>query len=112
MGLGQGRPANALRSYAGLGRRRVVACKAVIAEPPKSESSSKTGPIILDGQVLHSLTPERLALVSTLGDFVENEVRAERRARRRRQSRRFRTSSDVMRAPPRSRPLHRRSRPC
>ncbi|KIZ00474.1 acyl-carrier-protein desaturase [Monoraphidium neglectum] len=53
------------------GRRRVVSCSArVVAEPP----SSKTGPIILDGQVLHSITPERLALVSTLGSFVENEV--------------------------------------
>lgn len=53
-------------------RRRVVACKAVVAEP---QSSSKPGPIIMDGQVLHSLSPERLKLVASMGDFVEKEVR-------------------------------------
>ncbi|KAI8471713.1 MAG: plastid acyl-ACP desaturase [Monoraphidium minutum] len=57
----------------GLGRKRVVACKAVVAEPPSS-TASKSGPIILDGQVLHSITPERLALVQSLGSFVATEV--------------------------------------
>lgn len=60
-----------LIAFAVGGRRRVVACKAVVAEPP---SSSKQGPIIMDGQILHSLTPERLALVATMGPFVEAEV--------------------------------------
>ncbi|KAI8463447.1 MAG: stearoyl-ACP-desaturase [Monoraphidium minutum] len=54
------------------GRRRVVRCKAVVAEPPSS--SRKESPIILDGQILHSITPERLALVSSLGQFVADEV--------------------------------------
>lgn len=67
---------------AGNGRRRVVACKAVIAEPPSS-TTTKPGPIIMDGQVLHSITPERLALVSSLGDFVEKEVSPEAGGRQR-----------------------------
>lgn len=50
-------------------------CRAVAAEPvvaaPKAVS-----PTLLNGQVLHSITPERLALVSSLGSFVEQEVRA------------------------------------
>lgn len=68
--LGQ-RASQRAPAQAAAGRRRVVSCRAVVAEPP---SSSKPGPIIMDGQVLHSLTPERLALVSTLGPFVEAEV--------------------------------------
>lgn len=48
-----------------------MTCKAVVAEPP---TTSKPGPIIIDGQVLHSLTPERLALLKTMGPFVEAEV--------------------------------------
>jgi hypothetical protein len=52
----------------------VQPCKAVVAEPASSKSSPAHGPVILDGQVLHSLSPERLALVSTLGPFVEAEV--------------------------------------
>ena len=55
------------------GRKRAVTCRAVVAEP-KSTATSQAGPVILDGQVLHSIAPERLALVSTLGSFVTDEV--------------------------------------
>jgi len=56
--------------------RRAVTCKAVIAEPHTSGATQKAaGPIILDGQLLHSITTERLNLVKTLGPFVGAEVR-------------------------------------
>lgn len=50
-------------------RRLAVVTKAVAAV-----DKPKQGPVILNGQVLHSLTSERLALVQSLGDFMHNEV--------------------------------------
>jgi hypothetical protein len=32
------------------------------------------GPIILNGQVLHSLSAERLDVVRSMGDYMEKEV--------------------------------------
>ena len=43
--------------------------KAVAATAPAA-----SGPIILDGQVLHSITSERLELIQGMGDYVENNV--------------------------------------
>lgn len=40
----------------------------------ESASASKPGPIVMNGQVLHSISAERLALVRSLDNFVEEEV--------------------------------------
>jgi hypothetical protein len=39
------------------------------------QAPAKEGPIILNGQVLHSITSERLDVVKSLDDFASNEVR-------------------------------------
>lgn len=38
------------------------------------EASTREGPIILNGQVLHSITKERLELVSSLDSFAEEQI--------------------------------------
>jgi hypothetical protein len=52
----------------------VVPKAAIVAEHAASGTGAKQGPIIMNGQVLHSLSSERLALLKTMGGFVENEV--------------------------------------
>ncbi len=45
--------------------------KAVLAEAPARQTQ---GPIILNGQVLHSITQERLELIGGMDDYVEQEI--------------------------------------
>jgi hypothetical protein len=54
-------------------RQRVVRCHAIAAaeRPPTVKAQ---GPIIMNGQVLHSITQERLELVQTLGPYMESQV--------------------------------------
>ncbi len=55
-------------------RTHVVRCRAVAAtERPRS--AAQPGPIIMNGQVLHSITQERLELVKSLGPYMEQQVR-------------------------------------
>eukprot|EP00878_Enallax_costatus_P000497 GHUV01000591.1.p1 GENE.GHUV01000591.1~~GHUV01000591.1.p1 ORF type:complete len:400 (+),score=116.39 GHUV01000591.1:200-1399(+) len=52
-------------------RQRAVSCHAVAA----AERSTKvSGPVIMNGQILHSITEERLELVKTLGPYLETQV--------------------------------------
>lgn len=51
--------------------RPLVRAKVASPEAPPIAS----GPIILNGQVLHSIEPARLELVKSLGSFVEQNVR-------------------------------------
>ncbi|WIA20089.1 hypothetical protein OEZ85_005948 [Tetradesmus obliquus] len=54
-------------------RQRVVRCHAVAAaeRPPTVKAQ---GPIVMNGQVLHSISQERLELVQTLGPYMESQV--------------------------------------
>lgn len=53
-------------------RRSVVSCNAIAA----AERPTKVpGPVIMNGQILHSITKERLELVKTLGPYLETQVR-------------------------------------
>eukprot|EP00882_Tetradesmus_deserticola_P000899 GHRQ01000976.1.p1 GENE.GHRQ01000976.1~~GHRQ01000976.1.p1 ORF type:complete len:396 (+),score=153.60 GHRQ01000976.1:1140-2327(+) len=54
-------------------RQRVVRCHAIAAteRPPTVKAQ---GPIIMNGQVLHSISQERLELVQTLGPHLESQV--------------------------------------
>lgn len=54
-------------------RQRIPTCRAVATEAPPASTKSK-GPIILNGQVLHSITEERLELVKSLTDYVDKQV--------------------------------------
>lgn len=56
---------------AAVARQRVVSCHAIAAA---ERPTKQTGPIIMDGQVLHSITHERLELVKTLGPYLETQV--------------------------------------
>lgn len=47
---------------------------AAATEAPPVASTSKPGPIIMDGQILHSLPPKRLELVNGMSDYVEQQV--------------------------------------
>lgn len=47
--------------------RRAPIVRAAVQAPAE-------GPIIIDGQVLHSITSERLDVVKSLDDFASNEV--------------------------------------
>lgn len=46
--------------------------KAALAEAPAKHTA--TGPIVLNGQVLHSITQERLELIGGMDDYVEREI--------------------------------------
>lgn len=48
-------------------------CSAVAA--PEAPAAAVQGPIVMNGQVLHSITEERLALVRSIGGYVEDQVR-------------------------------------
>jgi hypothetical protein len=48
-------------------------CSAVAA--PEAPAATAHGPIIMNGQVLHSITEERLALVRSIGGYVADQVR-------------------------------------
>lgn len=52
-------------------RQRVVGCHAIAAAERPTKT---TGPIIMNGQILHSLSEERLELVKTLGPYMETQV--------------------------------------
>lgn len=64
------------RASAALGRR-APAAKASRApvRVQAVQAPAKEGPIILDGQVLHSISSERLDVIKSLDDFASNEVR-------------------------------------
>lgn len=51
--------------------RAGIKSRAALVEAP---TTPKQGPIILNGQVLHSITPERLEIVGTMDDYVEREI--------------------------------------
>jgi len=51
---------------------RCVVVKAVVAEP--KPVSRTQGPIILNGQVLHSITAERLDVVHSMKDYVQENI--------------------------------------
>jgi acyl-[acyl-carrier-protein] desaturase len=56
-------------------RQRVVRCQAIAAPAERpSTTTAAPGPIIMNGQVLHSITEERLELVKTLGPYLETQV--------------------------------------
>lgn len=58
-------------------RSRVVRCRAVAApERPATKAKPLKGPTIMNGEVLHSITAERLELVKTLGQsgYMEEKV--------------------------------------
>ena len=56
-------------------RARAVRVQATAAiEKPKLYTPKAQGPIILNGQTLHSLTQERLELVNSMSDYVEQNV--------------------------------------
>eukprot|EP00879_Flechtneria_rotunda_P005824 GHRR01006128.1.p1 GENE.GHRR01006128.1~~GHRR01006128.1.p1 ORF type:complete len:109 (+),score=6.54 GHRR01006128.1:316-642(+) len=61
-----------------ISRQRVVRCHAVAAAE-RPIATKTPGPIIMNGQVLHSLSQERLELVKTLGPYVEQQVSSLRR---------------------------------
>ncbi len=81
-------------SSGGVARGRSVSVRAVIAEPPPAPSRKSPapaaaaslpssfalgrrplpGPIVINGQVLHSLTEERLDVVRDMTDHVKNNV--------------------------------------
>jgi len=42
--------------------------------PPVASTSKPAGPIIMNGQILHSLTPKRLELVNGMSEYVEQQV--------------------------------------
>jgi hypothetical protein len=56
-------------------RSRRVRCDAVAA--PEAPAKQQDGPIIMNGQVLHSITEERLELIRSLGTsgYLEKQVR-------------------------------------
>lgn len=54
-------------------RQRAVRCKAVAA-PEAPTRLAAVGPIILNGQVAHSITEERLEMVHGISDYVEQQV--------------------------------------
>lgn len=56
---------------ANAGRKRACMVRAVAEAPP---AAAKPGPIIMDGQVLHSITEARLDLVKSIGGYVEEQV--------------------------------------
>jgi hypothetical protein len=55
-------------------RQRAVRCKAVAA-PEAPTRVAVQGPIILNGQVAHSITEERLEYVHGISDYVEQQVK-------------------------------------
>lgn len=55
-------------------RKACVSVRAVAATMEVSPASKPVSPIIMNGQVLHSISAERLALVKSLDDFVEKEA--------------------------------------
>lgn len=61
------KPAGAPVSRMGAVRPRAVAS----ADTP---AKKKQGPIVMDSQVLHSLTPARLEIIESMGDFAEEKV--------------------------------------
>lgn len=54
-----------------IARKTVVSCHAVAAA---ERPATKPGPIVMNGQVLHSITQERLELVKTFGPYLEEQV--------------------------------------
>jgi hypothetical protein len=55
-------------------RSRVVRCNAIAAPERPATKAPIHSPIIMNGQVLHSITQERLDLVKTLGPYLETQV--------------------------------------
>jgi hypothetical protein len=56
-------------------RNRVVRCNAIAAPERPATKAASHSPIIMNGQVLHSITQERLDLVKTLGPYLETQVK-------------------------------------
>lgn len=54
-------------------RQRAVRCNAVAA-PEAPTRVAVQGPIILNGQIAHSITEERLDIVHGISDYVEDQV--------------------------------------
>lgn len=54
-----------------IARQRTVSCNAIAAAERPTQAP---GPIIMNGQILHSITKERLELVQTLGPYLETQV--------------------------------------
>lgn len=69
-------------------RVRTVQCRA-IAAPAKEAHAPAQGPIILNGQVLHSSTAKQLEIVRDLGSsgYLQKQVRAGQRQQQQRASR-------------------------
>ncbi|WIA20090.1 hypothetical protein OEZ85_005949 [Tetradesmus obliquus] len=55
-------------------RSRVVRCNAIAAPERPATKAPSHSPIIMNSQVLHSITQERLDLVKTLGPYLETQV--------------------------------------
>lgn len=56
-------------------RQRVVRCQAIAAPAERpSTTTPAPGPIIMNGQILHSISEERLELVKSLGPHMESQV--------------------------------------
>lgn len=53
--------------------RAAIKPRAALVEAPTTPKTAQ-GPIIINGQVLHSITQERLELVGTMDDYVEREI--------------------------------------
>lgn len=51
--------------------RAAIKPRAALVETP---TKAAQGPIIINGQVLHSITQERLELVGSMDDYVEREI--------------------------------------
>lgn len=81
MALGQMRKAAGGRMQSTAPRRAMVSVRAAAAvqtltavQTPAAAHVAKQGPIIMNGQILHSISAERLAIVKSMDQFVEDEV--------------------------------------
>ncbi|GFH20506.1 stearoyl-ACP-desaturase, partial [Haematococcus lacustris] len=70
--VAQGAPASRPLAPTRRSRRNCTSVRAVVAEPKLLVS--KPSPIILNGQIAHSITHERLELVRGMGDYMEANV--------------------------------------
>lgn len=52
----------------------VQPARAVLAEPAAPTTRKHQGPIVLNGQVLHSLTEERLEVVKSMTDYMRDQA--------------------------------------